>query len=558
MPSNFTLQNVKEVSQTGIALLRTPLLNKGTAFPEAERTEFELHGLLPPHISTIAEQLQRVRENFDRLETPLEKYIQLRALQERNETLFYAFTLKHIEDALPIIYTPTVGQACQEYSHIFRFPRGLYISPDNIDQIDGMMKHFQGIKLIVATDSEGILGIGDQGIGGMGIPIGKLSLYTAGAGIHPSVCLPVMLDVGTDNAALLADPLYLGIRQKRLQDDAYFDFVEKFVQGVRRNLPNALIQWEDFSKQRAFSILDQYREQVLSFNDDIQGTGAMAFAGILTALKISGQPLKEQVFIIFGAGAGGVGTARQIYTAFIKDGLSADEAKLRIYTLDSRGLVTVGRDGVDAYKIPFAHEPALISDWRLANPTRVSLLDTIINARGTVLIGTSGQPNTFTEEMAVAMLANTPRPIIFPLSNPTSKTEAHPADLYRWTAGKAIVATGSPFPPVEHNGIQYRIGQGNNAFVFPGIGLGALSVRARQITDEMCTAAALALHEATKGDNAVFPRIQRFREIARCVAVAVAQKALRSGVAAIQSVDDIETLIEENMWHPAYVPYRRG
>ena len=556
MPSN--LKELK-ISQTGIDLLHNPLLNKGTAFTEAERTEFELHSWLPCYVSTMEEQLQRIRENFDRLETPLEKYIQLRALQDRNETLFYAFILKNIEDALPIIYTPTVGQACEEYSHIFRFPRGLYICTGTIDLIGQIMSRLKGIDLIVATDGEGILGIGDQGIGGMGISIGKLSLYTAGAGIPPSVCLPVTLDVGTNNESLLADPLYLGVRQKRLRGDAYFDFVDRFVQGVKRHRPNALIQWEDFSKQNAFSILERYREDMLSFNDDIQGTGAMGLAGILSALRISRQELTDQVFIVFGAGAGGIGIAQQIHTALIQRGLSAEEAKRRIYAIDSRGLITEGRGGVDEYKKRFAHHPALTSGWRLENANEVSLLDTVVNAKATVLIGTSGQPNTFTEKIAKGMLANTPRPIIFPLSNPTAKTEAQPIDLYRWTDGKAIVATGSPFPDVEYNGVQCRVGQGNNAFVFPGIGLGAIAVRARQITDEMCTAAAFALHEATPPDkSAVFPPIGQFREVAECVAIAVAQEAIRSGIAEIEQVDRVEETIKERMWHPTYVPYQRG
>ncbi len=545
-----------QISQTGGDLLHNPILNKGTAFTFAERTAFELHALLPPHVSTMTEQLQRVGENFDRLKTPLEKYIQLRALQDRNETLFYAFILSNIEETMPIIYTPTVGQACSEYSHIFRRPRGLYICPNTIDLIDPILRRFQGIELIVATDGEGILGIGDQGVGGMGIPIGKLSLYTAGAGIHPAACLPVMLDVGTSNEALLADPLYLGTRQKRLRGDAYFDFMDRFVSGVKRNLKNATIQWEDFSKQNAFFLLNRYREEILSFNDDIQGTGAMALAGVLSALRISGSALRDEVFVIFGAGAGGIGVAQQIYAALLKEGLKANQAKSQIYAIDSRGLITVGRDGVDEYKKPFAHDRDRVSGWRLANPDQIDLLDTIQNGKATVLIGTSGQPNTFTEELARAMLKNTPRPIIFPLSNPTANTEAQPADLYRWTDGKAIVATGSPFPPVEYNDVQHLIGQGNNAFVFPGLGLGAIAVGARQITDEMCTAAAVALHEATRDSGTVFPSIRQFRAIAQAVAFAVARDAIFSGVAARKDVDEIEAAIVDRMWYPTYVPYR--
>jgi len=513
---------------------------------------------LPPHISTIEEQIQRIRENFDCLNTPLQKHIQLRALQERNETLFYAFVLAYIEEVMPIIYTPTVGQAVEEYSHIFRFPRGLYLSPTTVNRLTETLQAFRDVALIVVTDSEGILGIGDQGIGGMGIPIGKLSLYTAGAGIHPVRCLPVTLDVGTNNEALLNDPLYLGIRQKRLRGDAYFAFIDTFVQQVKQSLPQALIQWEDFSKQNAFSILDCYRESVLSFNDDIQGTGAMALAGVLTALKMAGQQLRQQVFVVYGTGAGGAGIARQIRAGLMKEGLTEAEATARIFSLDSRGLITTGREGVEPYKETLAHDPNSISHWRLERPNRIGLLDTVVNAKATVLIGTSGQPNSFTGAVVKAMLTNTPRPVIFPLSNPTSKTEAQPIDLYRWTDGKAIVATGSPFAPVEHNGKQHRIGQGNNAFIFPGIGLGTLAVRAKQVTDAMCTAAAMALHRATTGHDAVFPPIRQFREIAHIVAVAVAEEAIASGVATQLPTGDLGATIADLMWTPTYRPYRRG
>ena len=547
------------VSQTGVDLLRNPILNKGSVFTDSERIEFELQGLIPPHISTMEDQLQRVWENFECLETPLQKHIQLRALQDRNETLFYAFVLRNLAEILPIIYTPTVGQAVQEHGHIFRSSRGLYLNPSNIDCIDAIMNHFEGIELIVATDGEGILGIGDQGIGGMGIPVGKLSLYTAGAGINPSACLPVVLDVGTNNDRLLADPLYLGVRQQRLRGKKYFDFVDKFVQGVKRNMPNALVQWEDFSKQNAFSILERHGEDILSFNDDIQGTGAMALAGILSALRISNQAFLDQVFVVFGAGAGGVGIAQQIYVAFLREGLSAEEAKAKIYTVDSAGLIIEGRDALDEYKKPFAHDVSLASNWELVNPPQIGLLDTLINARATVLIGVSGQPNTITENMTETLLANTSRPIVFPLSNPTSKTEVQPRDLYRWTDGKALVATGSPFENVRHDGVEFRIGQGNNSFVFPGIGLGAIAVGAKKITNDMCTAAAFALHEETPLDkSAVFPSIETFREVALNVAIAVAEEAVRSGVSELRSPEGLEPLIRKRMWNPVYVPYRRS
>ncbi len=507
----------------------------------------------------MEDQLQRVWENFECLETPLQKHIQLRALQDRNETLFYAFVLRNLAEILPIIYTPTVGQAVQEHGHIFRSSRGLYLNPSNIDCIDAIMNHFEGIELIVATDGEGILGIGDQGIGGMGIPVGKLSLYTAGAGIDPSACLPVVLDVGTNNDRLLADPLYLGVRQQRLRGKKYFDFVDKFVQGVKRNMPNALVQWEDFSKQNAFSILERHGEDILSFNDDIQGTGAMALAGILSALRISNQAFLDQVFVVFGAGAGGVGIAHQIYVALLREGLSAEEAKAKIYTVDSVGLIIEGRDALDAYKKPFAHDGSLVSNWELVNPPQIGLLDTLINARATVLIGVSGQPSTITEKMTETLLANTSRPIVFPLSNPTSKSEVHPRDLYRWTDGKVLVATGSPFDNVRHDGVEFRIGQGNNSFVFPGIGLGAIAVGAKKITNDMCTAAAFALHDETPLDkSAVFPSIGAFREVALNVAIAVAEEAVRSGVSELRSPEGLEPLIRKRMWNPVYVPYRRS
>ena len=387
------------ISKTGMDLLRDTILNKGSAFTEDERTEFLLHGLLPPHVATMDEQLQRAHENFNRAETPMLKYIYLRALQERNETLFYTFIMRNLEETIPIIYTPTVGAAVEEYSHIFRRPRGLFISPKSIDRIDEILKNlpYLDIEMIVVTDNEAILGLGDQGIGGMGIPIGKLAIYVAEAGIRPTACLPVTLDVGTNNEKLLNDPVYLGIRSKRLRSEKYFAFIDAFVQGIKRNLPNAIIQWEDFSKQNAFTVLDKYKNYITSFNDDIQDTGAIALAGALSALKIIDQKLKDQVFVIFGAGAGGIGIGRRIYTGLLKAGLSSSEAKSRIYTIDSKGLVVEDRQNLEEYKKQFSAKREHLYDWKLANSDRIELLDVVINAKPTVLYGTSGIAGAFEE-----------------------------------------------------------------------------------------------------------------------------------------------------------------
>jgi len=550
------------IAKTGMDLLRDAVLSKGSAFTEDERTELLLHGLLPPHVSTIDEQLQRVHENFDRASTPILKYIYLRALQERNETLFHAFIMHDLEETIPIIYTPTIGVAVEEYSHIFRRPRGLFISPNTINRPDDILKNlpYPDIEMIVVTDSEAILGLGDQGIGGMGIPIGKLSLYVVGAGIHPTACLPVTLDVGTNNEKLLNDPVYLGIKSRRLRGEQYFAFIDAFVQGIKRNLPNAILQWEDFSKQNAFTVLDKYRNDVISFNDDIQGTGAIALAGTLSALKIIGQKLEDQVFVIFGAGAGGIGIARQVYAGLLRAGLSSSEAKSRIYTIDSKGLVVEGRQNIEEYKQQFAIRRERLCDWKVSNPGRIELLDVVLNAKPTVLYGTSGIAGAFEEIIITSMHKNTPIPIIFPLSNPTQNAEANPTDIYKWTNGNAIVATGSPFPDFFFEGRTFKVGQGNNASIFPGVGLGVLTARARTITDDMFTAAAFALHEVTPKENldlnCVFPSICQLREVSKAVALAVAEEAIKTEVARRKPEKDLQTEIDEKMWTPQYVRYR--
>lgn len=558
-------RDVYEIDSGGYELLHNSILNKGAAFTNEERRLFKIDGYLPPAVATLKEQILRSYENFTAKSSDIEKYIFLRSLQDRNETLFYGLILNYLEEMIPVVYTPTVGLACEQYSHIFRFTRGVFLSPSNIDRIDDIFESlpYKNIEMIVATDSEGILGIGDQGVGGMGIPIGKLSLYVAGAGINPAHCLPVTLDVGTNNEELLNDPLYLGVKRTRLRDDEYFEFIEKFVEGVKKNFPNAILQWEDFSKQNAFTLLDRYRDIIPSFNDDIQGTGAVTLAGIKGTVKIKGEKLSEQVFLVYGAGAGGIGVARQIRTALVNEGLSDKEAKGKIYVLDSRGVIFEGREGVDRYKEEFARSADFQKGWVLEDESNVSLLDTVKNAKPGILIGLSGVPGSFRKELITEMLKYTERPIIFPLSNPTSSAEARPEDIYRWTDGRAIVATGSPFPDVNYRGRVFIVGQGNNVFIFPGVGLGALVVKAEVVTEEMFTAAADRLSELVSQYrldlNCVYPPIGDLRDVCREIAICVARKAIEQNVAQKQVVPELlDDKVESRMWVPGYARFTRG
>ncbi len=550
-------------SLRGYALLRDPLANKGTAFSDAERETFGLEGLLPTRALTLEEQIARLNENYARATDNIGRYVFLRALQDRNETLFYAFVLSRLEELAPIVYTPTVGTAVEQFSHIYRRPRGLFLNPSNIAHCAEILRDYpysDGIRLIVATDSEGILGIGDQGTGGMGIPIGKLSLYVLGAGIHPSACLPIVLDVGTDNQELLDDPAYLGWRHERLRDTDYFEFVEAFVAGVREALPDVLLQWEDLSKQNAFSVLDKYRSELLSFNDDIQGTGAVVLGGVLAALRMTKQEMRDQRFVVLGAGAGGVGVTRQLHAGLVHAGLSETEAQARLYTLDSRGLVVDGRPGVDGYKQAFARPREDVAGWTLAAADHIALLDVVRNARPTAVIGMSGQPGVFDETIVRAACDNLDRPLIFPLSNPTAKAEGKPEDILRWSKGRAVVATGSPFEPVNYEGSRRHIGQGNNVFVFPGIGLGALVAGAREITDGMLTAGAMALFHAVNDEDlargSVYPSMSRLRDVTMDVATAVAREAIDAGVADA-SEGPLEDVVRRAMWTPEYYRYAR-
>ena len=547
----------------GFFLTRLPLLNKSTAFTAEERAEFGLEGLLPPHVTTLEEQLTRTYANYQRATTNIGRHVYLRTLQDRNEVLFYALVEKHLEEMLPIIYTPTVAEAVQRFSHLYRYPRGLVISTDNIDKVDEVLSHtpMPDVRLAVATDSEGILGIGDQGYGGMAICIGKLALYTAAAGIDPATTLPIELDVGTNRADLLDDPLYLGVRHERLDGQAYDDFIERFVNAFASRFPDALLQWEDFSKQKAFDVLERYKDRLPSFNDDIQGTGAVVLAGLLAASRKTRRNLTDEVIVVHGAGAGGVGVARQVIEGLTRQGLSRREAVNRVLVVDSRGLIVAGRAGLEPYKESVAQDGGRVANWETAGAVP-TLLETITNAKVTVLLGLSGQRGAFDAEVVRAVHANTPSPVVFALSNPTDNSEAVPSDVYEWTGGQAIVATGSPFPDVEHAGVLHPIGQGNNAFVFPGIGLGAMLAQARTVTPGMLNAAAEALADYTDplsiSKGSVYPRISALRRASKHVAVAVLRQALDEGSAGRAVTGELADVVASAMWEPRYLPIRRA
>ena len=550
-------ESVEETSLTGQVLLDNPLLNKGSAFPEVERREFGLLGLLPLHCSTIEEQLARTYENYSRKDTDLERYVFLTALQDRNETLFYRLLQEHITEMMPVIYTPTVGEGCRQYSHVFRRPRGLYIAYPHRDQIPAILDNAPAkqVDVIVVTDGERILGLGDLGVGGMGIPIGKLSLYSVCARIHPAATLPIMLDVGTDNAELLADPLYLGWRHARIRGPEYDEFIEAFVAAVKQKFPRVLLQWEDFSKHNAARLLERYRDRLCSFNDDIQGTGAVTVAGLLAALKVLDSELAAQRIVILGAGSSAIGICDQIVATMVHAGYTDHEAKQKLWLVDSQGLVHNGRSNLESSKRKYARSATSIEAVGL------NLYDVVKNIQPTILIGTSGQRGAFTEEIIRELAKHVERPVIFPLSNPTSKSEATPEELTRWTNGRALIATGSPFPPISHNGRLIRVGQCNNAFIFPGVGLGVIASGARRVTEAMFSAAARVLSEFSPAmsdpDGPLFPPLEVTQHVSYRVALAVGTEAVRAGLASI-SLESLEHAINEKMWTPHYVPLKHG
>ncbi|GGO34020.1 NAD-dependent malic enzyme [Deinococcus humi] len=544
---------------TGFNLTRIPLLNKGTAFTEDERQKLNLDGLLAPQVDTLDVLAERLYADYLKVKEPLERHVFLRNLQDRNEVLFYALLAAHVEEMLPIVYTPTVGLAVQKFSQIYRYARGLTLSTSNIERAGQALANvpLNDVRIIVATDSSAILGIGDQGFGGMAISIGKLSLYTVAGGVGPDKTLPVELDVGTGRADLREDPSYLGVKHERLKGEEYLRFVDRFVEATLERFPKAIIQWEDFSKDTAFMVLDRYRKVVPSFNDDIQGTGAVVLAGVLNACRLKGETLAEQRVVISGAGAGGAGVAAAIREGMRREGLSPEQIAERVFVLDSRGLLTDDRPMED-YKKSLATPQALTQDW-----AGTSLLDVIREAKATVLLGLSGVPSTFDEEVVKAAMANTPRPLVFPLSNPTANCEALPEDVLRWSDGAALVATGSPFDPVTLNGETYPIGQGNNAFIFPGLGFGAILARVREITDEMVTESAYALAAYTQRHHPgrTFPPVSELGAASLEVAVAVIKQALKDGVATEFSIrglndDGLLELVRRKFWQPTYLPFK--
>ena len=535
----------------GMALLRDPSLNKGSAFTLRERDMLGLYGLLPPHVSSQEEQVERVLENFRRIESPLERYIMLQSLQDRNEALFYRVIIENPDEMMPVIYTPTVGLACQQYGHIYRSPRGLYISAEDRGKVATVLRNwpYRDARIICLTDGERILGLGDLGASGMGIPIGKLALYTSCAGVHPRRCLPVMFDVGTNNEALLEDPLYLGLRRRRLTGSEYDELMAEFLEATQEVFPGIVVQFEDFANHNAFRLLHEYRDRIPCFNDDIQGTAAVTVAGILSALRVTQRPLQEQRFLFLGAGEAATGIADLLAAALVEQGMDDVAARQHCWMVDSRGLVVRSRMALAEHKRPYAHEHPQVQDF----------LDAVEILRPTAIIGVGAVPNAFTREVIETMARLNERPIIFALSNPTSKSECTAEQAYAWSGGKALFASGSPFDPVEFEGQRFVPRQGNNSYIFPGVGLGAVSVQASRLTDSMFMAAAAALAEGVGQDDldqgSLYPSLQRVREVSLQIAVAVAKVAFAEGLAGISEPADLEALMREQVYGPEYVSY---
>jgi malate dehydrogenase (oxaloacetate-decarboxylating) len=547
----------------GFDLLLNPRLNKGTAFTEEERDAFALHGLLPPHIGTLEDQRERRKLALDHRDTAFGKYNQMRDLQDTNETLFYSLITQHIEELLPIVYTPAVGEGCQRFSEIWRKPRGLFISFPDQARIRQILSdaRYDDVRCIVVSDGERILGLGDQGAGGMGIPIGKMALYTALAGIPPEQCLPVLLDAGTDNQTLLQDPIYIGWQHPRVRGQEYDDFVESFVSAVERRWPHILLQWEDFAGANAARLLERYRDRLCTFNDDIQGTAAVTTATLLAAVNATGVPLKDQTIALFGSGSAGIGIANLILAEMQQEGLTEAQARRRIYAFNRYGLLVEGGRDMRPSQLPLARKRADVEGWKLSGGEDISLLDVVRNARITALVGTSAQPGAFTEEIVREMASHTSRPIVFPLSNPTSCAEATPTDLLQWTGGRAIIGAGSPFAPVEFGGKLIPINQTNNSYIFPGLALGILVSRATRVTDAMIMSAAKALASLSPARQdktaRLLPPIADSRSVGLVVAEAVANQAIADGVAAIADAATLNAQLRAYVWEPVYLPYER-
>jgi malate dehydrogenase (oxaloacetate-decarboxylating) len=550
------------VSLSGYDLINSPRLNKGTAFSAEERDAFDLHGLLPPHVGSLEEQVERRLQALRDQPTSFNRYSLLRDLQDTNETLFYALSLRNIQEMLPLLYTPTVGEGCQRFSEIWKKPRGLFLSYPNRERIDQILNHprYDNVKCIVVSDGERILGLGDQGAGGMGIPIGKMALYTALGGIHPEHCLPILLDVGTDNEDRLESPLYMGWRHHRIRGEDYDAFVDTFVNAVKKRWPHVLLQWEDFARANATRLLERYRDQLCTFNDDIQGTAAIAAATLLSAINVTGVPLEQQKIVVLGFGTAGIGIANLLLQLMQDEGMPETDARDRIYAIGRYGLVTENGRGVRPEQSRYARREQEVRDWRQPDG-EIALENVIRHAKPTVLIGVSGQPGAFTESAIREMAKHTERPIIFPLSNPVSCSEATPQDLLDWTEGRALIGTGSPFGPVSFGGKIVSIDQTNNSYIFPGLALGIVASKAKRVTDTMIMAAAkeLARLVPTQTDRqaSLLPSLSDSRRLSRLIAQAVGRQAIQDGQAQIADEDSLERELQANIWEPVYVRYER-
>jgi malate dehydrogenase (oxaloacetate-decarboxylating) len=550
------------IPYAGNTLLELPLLNKGSAFTEEERRSFNLHGLIPHVTETIEEQSQRSYQQYCAFNSDINKHIYLRNIQDTNETLFYHLIENHLSEIMPIIYTPTVGEACQRFSDIYRRHRGIFISYPDRDQIEQIIHNInkKNVKVIVITDGERILGLGDQGIGGMGIPIGKLALYTACGGISPAYTLPITLDVGTNNQQLLNDPIYMGWREPRISGDEYYTFVEMVIQAIQQRWPDALIQFEDFAQKNAMPLLEKYRDRICCFNDDIQGTAAVSVGSLIAASRAAGKQLKDQVVAFLGAGSAGCGIAEQIIKQMIAEGLSDSEARARIFMVDRFGLITENQPNLLNFQRKLAQPLEHVESWADAE-AMISLTDVVKHAKPTVLIGVSGQPGLFTQEVVEVMAENSVQPIIFPLSNPTSQVEAVPADILQWTKGRALIATGSPFAPVNYQEKIHHISQCNNSYIFPGIGLGVIASGAKRVTDNMLMASSNALADCSPKlqdpQADLLPSLDHLQSISKQIALKVALAAIEDGVAPKVSIEDLQLAIEHNFWTPQYRDYQR-
>ena len=554
--------NYLYIPHAGPALLETPLLNKGSAFSAEERVTFNLTGLLPPRYETIEEQLERAYMQYKSFANPLNKHIYLRAIQDTNETLYYRLIQEHIDEMMPIIYTPTVGDACEQFSDIYRSSRGLFIAYSERHQIDDILRNAtkRKVKVIVVTDGERILGLGDQGIGGMGIPIGKLALYTACGGISPAYTLPVMLDVGTNNQKLLDDPMYMGSRHPRISQQEYDEFVDLFIHAVKRRWPEAMLQFEDFAQPNAMPLLERYRNEICSFNDDIQGTAAVTLGTILAACRVKKSKLSDMKVVFVGAGSAGCGIAEMLIQQMVSEGLDDAQARKQIFMIDRFGLVTEGMSDLRDFQQRLQQQREVLAEWSYSGEY-ASLLDVVNCAKPDVLIGVSGQAGLFTEQVITAMAQHCEQPIIFPLSNPSRQVEARPEQVIEWTNGNVIVATGSPFKPVEYQGKKYPVAQCNNSYIFPGIGLGVIASKAKLISDEMLMATSNALADASPlalGESEeLLPPLTTIADLSKKIAFAVAKVAIEQGLALEQSDEAIKAKIDRNFWRAEYRPYKR-